>query len=152
MGEMATFFPSIPLTQPFSSGFCQGKGRGIGGSPLLLNGDQDFLSTGFAMSQTNAAEFLRKLDTDTAIRTKVAEAYRRLLIETGREAGLEFTSEELKKAVPAFRQESFQEISDADLAIVAGGQGNYSFGGGYGGGGGQSNQTLGPTDLIHYIE
>jgi predicted ribosomally synthesized peptide with nif11-like leader len=103
------------------------------------------------MSRTDAADFLRKLDTDTAIRTKVAEAYRRLLIETGREAGLEFTSEELKNAVSAFRQESYQEISDADLAMITGGQRNYSYGGGYGGGG-QSNSTLGPSDLIHYLQ
>jgi predicted ribosomally synthesized peptide with nif11-like leader len=91
------------------------------------------------MSQTDAAEFLRKLDTDTAIRSKVAEGYHMLLIETGREAGLEFTSEELRKAALAFRQESFQEISDADLAMIAGGQINSSF---VGGAFNHSNQTF----------
>jgi predicted ribosomally synthesized peptide with nif11-like leader len=94
----------------------------IGGSPLLLNGDQDLISTEFAMSQNDAAEFLKKLDTDTAMRSKVAEGYRRLLIETGREAGLEFTSEDLRNAAREFRQGSYLEISDADLAMIAGGQ------------------------------
>jgi len=78
------------------------------------------------MSQNNAAEFLRKLDTDAAIRSKVAEAYRRLLIDTGKEAGLEFTAEDLRDAALTFSQVSYREISDEDLVMIAGGQANYS--------------------------
>jgi predicted ribosomally synthesized peptide with nif11-like leader len=78
------------------------------------------------MSQNDAAEFLKKLDTDNAIRAKVAEGYRRLLIGTGKDAGLEFTSDDLRNAALAFRQGSYQEISDADLAMVAGGLINYN--------------------------
>jgi predicted ribosomally synthesized peptide with nif11-like leader len=73
------------------------------------------------MSQNNAAEFLRKLDTDTAIRSKVAEGYRRLLIETGKDAGLEFTSEDLRNAAFVFSEGAYREISDTDLAMIAGG-------------------------------
>jgi hypothetical protein len=76
------------------------------------------------MSQNNAAEFLRKLDTDTAIRSKVAEGYRRLLIETGNDAGLEFTSDDLRAAALAFSQGTYREISDTDLAMITGGQYN----------------------------
>jgi hypothetical protein len=75
----------------------------------------------FPMSQNNAAEFLRKLDNDIAIRSKVAEGYRKLLIETGREAGLEFTSEDLRNAAFAFSEGSYREISDTDLVSITGG-------------------------------
>jgi predicted ribosomally synthesized peptide with nif11-like leader len=75
----------------------------------------------YAMSQTNAAEFLRKLDTDAAIRSKVAEGYRKLLIEAGREAGLEFTADDLRNAALAFSQGPYREISDTDLAMITGG-------------------------------
>jgi len=93
------------------------------------------------MSRNEAAEFLKKLDTDTAIRTKVAEAYRRLLIDAGKEAGLEFTADELSTAVSAFRQESYLELSDADLAAIAGGQVNTTGGGG----------LINTTTIIDYI-
>lgn len=82
------------------------------------------------MSQNDAAEFIRKLDTDPAIRSKVAEGYRKLLIGTGKESGLEFTSEDLRNAALAFSQGSYREISDTDLVMIAGGQMNYSDGGG----------------------
>lgn len=99
------------------------------------------------MSQNDAAEFIRKLDTDTPIRSKVAEGYQKLLIETGKEAGLEFTSDDLRNAALAFSQGSYREISDTDLVMIAGGQSNYTYGGG-----GQSNSTLGPSDLILYLQ
>lgn len=81
------------------------------------------------MSENDAAEFLKKLDADDTIRAKVAEGYRRLLIETGREAGLAFTDDELRVAALAFRQRSYQEIPDAELAMVTGGQHNSTWGG-----------------------
>ena len=73
------------------------------------------------MTRENAVEFLKKMATDTDIRASIIDGYKKLIVQAGGNAGLEFTPEELEDAAKAAKNAAYGEIPDSALEMVTGG-------------------------------
>lgn len=73
------------------------------------------------MSKDEALDFLKHMSSDPETAQRVAAEYKKLLQDLAREKGMEFTEEELVEAAKALTAAAAGEVSDAAIAMVAGG-------------------------------
>jgi len=79
------------------------------------------------MGTDEALEFLKHMSSDPATAQQVTEEYKKLLQDLAGQKGFTFSEAELVDAAKALTDAAAGEVTDAAIAMVVGGQGEWKY-------------------------